>query len=315
MIPTPLVPQAGSELDDILRAAQMHLPPLSTDAANIQESARSLITTTQKARMAIAQDVVDSAPFYTRHAAVTRAKALQDELMDRAQSHLIRQLDQMQRLEEVEWKLHRGFKEGAAETEQGGSRFTRHTLQPGKWKVAETGMAHDTTLKQRIEYVGVRIKENVRNIDPMAATRRWRIRRLMRKLSAPPLSVGGSPSSSSSSVSSDAPVAWDMRQLRARLSSVTALKSTQSESAAAEARDASAAAREESAPAIQSDLVLQSSPKRMQKQTIGKDRAPTNKEPFKAGWVQTYIKAQGGRAPDWNVPIPAMENPVMVAPA
>ncbi|CBQ69644.1 conserved hypothetical protein [Sporisorium reilianum SRZ2] len=317
-LPTSLAEQARSDLDRILTAAHVDFAPISTDAAQAQNSAKTLLTTTQRARIAIAQHTVDSAPLHTTRAAVATAKALQDELMGRAQSHLVAQLDGRQGLGEVEMRLHRGFKEGAVETE--GAGFTSEVLQPGKWRVAGTRLGEDATAKQRMVYVWERIKEVLRNMDPVAATRRWRIRRLLRKLSTPPKPSPTPPLSADVDAPPPAPhdpVPWNMVQLRARLSSITALKSTQSQSAAADARDAAAAARIENAPVIQSNAVLPPkppvSPPRMQKVAMLKDRPGADGTPAERTWARTFRKTQGRQPPDWDVPIPAMP-PIAGAP-
>ncbi|GAC94747.1 myosin heavy chain [Pseudozyma hubeiensis SY62] len=285
-LPTQVSVQTSHPLEEILKAAHIELSELKDDAL-AQDAARSLIVDAQKARIAIAKHAIESGT--QAGSALVSAKKLQDELMERVQSHLVAQLDQRERLGEIEWKLHRGFKEGVVEAND--DFFTDQLLRPEKYLPSEKRLPQDADLMERLSFLLIRIRALLKDIDPVAAFRRWKIRRLLKKLSTTQTGIPALPPSVERPPASN-PAPWNMAQLRARLSSITALRSTQSQTAAAEARDASAADLIDNAPAIRSEVVLKK-PRSKAKSISRKD---AKYKPLPGGdgtkadrkWIKTY---------------------------
>lgn len=276
-LPTSLSTEVSTELDRILQAERIELPDLWKDD-DLQTSAKGLITAAQRARVAIASHVIQS-PFssLSSQESVERAAKLQDELSERIQSHVIHHLDQINELHgESEWAIHRGLQAGVAESK--GRKFTDRILRPVSPPTA------DNTLLSRVKSVW-------EQIDPFAAIRRWRIRRLLRKLSSPTSS--------------------NLDRLRARLSAVTAQKSVMAQTAAAAAEDEEAARRIEDAPVIHSNVVLDKiameAEEKAQRMAIKKKPRPMSGATagrFEPQWAKTLNR---GPKVDWsNVPIPGM---------
>ena len=297
---------SGTELDHILQAAGIELPS-PIDSARARDHARELVAMAQKARIAIAAHVIDASPTTAIDSVSIRAKKLQDELMNRIQSHLSAQLDYVGNSEVMEWDLHRGFRDGVAETK--GAWFMERVLRPEKFEAVRRG-TQDAGYRERIQIGLSRIMGVLRDLNPVAAIRRWRIRRLLNKLSTQPAHPSTPPPSGIAEASTSNPAPQNMDQLRARLSAITALKSTQLRAARADAHDASAASLIESAPVIQSDVLLdrtqdkklkeqKASPKMTYKRRPGWDGARAQRK-----WVHALNR---GPALDWtNVPIPGM---------
>ncbi|KAJ9475759.1 Myosin heavy chain [Pseudozyma hubeiensis] len=295
-LPTPVGVQTSQTLEKILKASHIELSELKDDAL-AQDAAKSLIVNAQKARIAIAKDVIESES--QAGPSLVRTKRLQDELMERVQSHLVAQLDRKESLGEIEWKLHRGFIEGVVEAN--GDLFTDQFLRPEKYLPSEKKLSQDADVKDRLRSLLVRIRALLKGIDPVAAFRRWKIRRLLKKLSTAPTGVLTMPSPMERFPASD-PAPWNMEQLRARLSSITALRSTQSQTAAAEARDASAADLIDNAPPIRSDVVLKKARfKAMSMPKAAKYMPPPGSDGTKADrkWIKTYRRV-GPPPPEWN---------------
>lgn len=272
--PSLLSQQASTELDQILRAAHVELPWLNGEDS--RASARDLMVATQKARIAIVGHVLEHT-FTTSSSAASpleRARNLQHELMERVQSHLSMQLQYLPALHErFEWELHHGFAAGVSTAKD--RKFIDSLLQQ-----TPTWPVKDPSLLARLKAVMVQL-------DPFSAFRRWRIRRLLNKISTPGSSLDN---------------------LRARLSAVTAMKHAQAQAAAAEAKDLEAARRIDHAPAIQSEIKLDKGMK------VGVGKKKFEKRPTKMttgggigreyGWVKAFNR---GPEMDWtDVPIPGM---------
>lgn len=281
--PVPL----SSELGHILSAAEIQLPSFSSligNAKEVKQAAHELITQTQKARIAIASHVLSASHPAEAPSAVKHARKLQDEFMDLVQQLLHSQLDQVRKsggkVEDLEWELHRGFATGVVKSKL--PAFTQSVLKPEK----------TTTGKGRME----KVKAALENLNPVAAIRRFRIRRVLRKMSSTPASPSISPTEN--------PIPRNVDQLRATLSSMTALHSIQSSTAAADAKDAAAAQKIESTLPIQSNVVLEKSLKKPAKMVKNKKVEPWD-EPWTGGrWTRTYQK---NRVDDWSdIPIPGM---------
>ncbi|CCF49530.1 hypothetical protein NDA11_001576 [Ustilago hordei] len=279
----------SSELNGILSASKIELPsfsPLIGNAKEVKQAAHELITQTQKARIAIASHVLSASHPAEAPSAVKHARKLQDEFMDHVQQHLNSQLDQVRKsggkVEDLEWELHRGFATGVVESKP--PAFTQSVLKPEK----------TTTDKGRME----KVKAALENLNPVAAIRRFRIRRVLRKMSSTPASPSIPPTEN--------PIPRNVDQLRATLSSMTALRSIQSSSAAADAKDAAAAQKIESTLPIQSNVVLEEPLKKPAKMVKNKKKVEPWDEIWIGGkWTSTYN--QRNRVDDWSdIPIPGM---------
>lgn len=324
----PLAASAPTQLDHILRSADISLPSLSSilgpDEATIQSQARNLVTETQRARVAIASHIVDnrsaftrakhhplSAPSRSRDSALTEAEKLQDELMARIRSRFTTLLnDNLGRVGAVEWQLHRGLRQGVADTSnQLGIKFDDKILNPDKFHPLATFDGERLDNRERLSLLFRRLKRFLKQIDPFAAIRRYRIRRLLSRLSDHHNASSASPSTAAfPSLQNSSPKNVD--QLRAQLSAITALKAVQSHTAAADAKDAHAAQKLENAPILQSDLVLDKvelPPKKMmevKKTSKGLPGGDGTRAPRR--WVYAFNQ-QGPPLMDWsNVPIPGM---------
>lgn len=303
-LPTALATQASGELDHILQAAHISLPTFpATEPLWLNRPARSLVAAAAKARIAIAAHVIDTP--HLRNAAETasaHAQRLQIQLMEKVQSHLSSQLDELRNLEEVADELHLGFGEGVTQTDS--TRFIDKVLHPEKFEPLpefKQGMDY----KEKLNVILSRFKLLLRRINPATAILRWRVRRLLRKMSIPPPQPLVPSLGEGESIRNPTP--WDMKQLTARLRSITALRSVQSESAKADAQDKHLASLIENAPVIHSDIVLEKegevkSPKKQNMvpiKLLGSDgtRAPRR-------WTHAFNR---GPPTDWNnVPIPGM---------
>ncbi|KAJ1018611.1 hypothetical protein NDA13_006302 [Ustilago tritici] len=287
-LPLPLPPTPlSSELGRILSAAEIELPPLSLidDAKEVKQAAHELITQTQKARIAIASHVLSTPHPAEAPSAVEHARKLQDELMDHVQRHLHSQLDQVRnsggKVEDLEWELRRGFATGVVESKP--PAFTQSVLKPEMM----------TTGKGRME----KAKAALENLNPVAAIRRFRIRRVLRKMSSTPVSPSILPTEN--------PIPRNVDQLRVRLSSIAALRSIQSSLAAADAMDAAAAQKIESTMPIQSDVVLEKALKKPAKMVKEEKVEPWDETLTGWKWTRTYN--QKSREDDWSdIPIPGM---------
>ena len=296
------IQQASTELDAILHAAHIEFAPLTHTTA--YDAARSLVTNTQRARIAIAHHVVTTTPLGQADLAMTlRAQDLQIELMRRVQSHLSTQLDQQTGIEGMEWDLHRGFRDGLYEAEE--KQFTKNVLQPYRFAEVEE-VAEDVRWTEKLVYMLKRIRAGLRDLNPVAAWRRWKMHRLIEKLSTPPPSSPLPPLSPGLSPVPSNPPPWNLPHLRARLSAITTLKSTQSRSAAADAHDASAAARVENA-VIHSDLVLdklrieqEAQLQKMQHKKIKHRPSETNGYRAPRTWTYTYNRHVTNHVEDWS---------------
>lgn len=297
-VPTSLIPKASTELDSILRAAHIELPSLNHDAL-VQDSAKSLVVAAQKGRIAIAEHVINTGSRNDAESALARSSALQDSWMDRVASHLTTQLDNMETVGKMEWKLHRGFREGVLETKA--DDFTARALRPEKLAPIENELSKHATMQERVLHLWARIRAMLRDADPISALRRWRIRGLLKKLSTPPKPSALPPLSLHTSPQPSVATPWDMDQLRARLSSIIALKSVQSQMAAAEAKDAFATALIEKAPVVQSSIVLHKAPVRkvlLPSKMIYKPLPGADGTRAERKWIHTYRRM--GPSSDWS---------------
>ena len=282
--PTPL----SSELDRILSAAKIELPSflsLTDDAQEGEQAAHGLITQTQKARIAIASHVLSAPHPAEAPSAVEHARKLQDELMDQVQRDLYSQLDQVSnsggKVEDLELKLYRGFATGVVESKL--PAFTQSVLKPEMM----------TTGKRKME----KVKAALENLNPVAAIRRFGIRRVLRKMSSTPVSPSILPTEN--------PIPRNVDQLAVRLSSIVALRKTQSSSAAADAKYAAAAQKIESTMPIQSNVVLEKALKKPAKMVKEEKVEPWDETLTEWKWTHTYN--QRSRVDDWSdIPIPGM---------
>ena len=217
--------------------------------------------------------------------------------MDKIERHLVGQLDSMGRVEEFEWALHRGFRDGVAQTKE--KLFAERIMRPEHF-VPLQKLPNDASLVERVKYLLDRIRKILKDVDPVSAIRRWRIRRVLRKLSKPPTTK-----TSTTEVGNGVPLNID--QLRNRLSAITALRSTQSITAAAEAEDVAAAKMIEDAPVIESEVKLDKKLLEEEKVKVVERKKLLEGADGKRGrrrWV--YALHKGGPV-DWsNTPIPGM---------
>jgi hypothetical protein len=305
--------RAGRELEQVLREAQIDFPLLElshTAPSGVRTSANELMASVQRARIAIAQHVSG-----IRHgadeSAVDHARRLQEELMRRVETHYSAQLQGVA-VDKVEWQLHRGLADGVSASKQ--PHFVQNILRPAP-ELSELIRAQDET---RFGFELRRLQAVLKRINPVSAYKRWKTRRLLAQISSAPVKkaqVGTKAQSGTKSQvgTNGSPTPWNIDLLRARLSSITALRSTQVASEASLAEAEAAAQRLETVAPIKSDLKLDKPP--LPKKTKPK-KIKTIKRP---GWdgvkaPRRWAKTMHRVAPvdSWDdIPIPGM-NPVPV---
>ncbi|SNX86931.1 uncharacterized protein MEPE_05640 [Melanopsichium pennsylvanicum] len=241
--------QASAELDRILQAAHVELPSI-TEGDVVHDQARSLIAEAGKARYAIAAYVSNSPIPKEAGTASSWARELQAELMDRIGSQFSGHLDKMKKVEDE--KLYRGIGDGVLKTKS--VLFAEQVLQPNKKPIER--VAEDADYRERLRVLRMRIKAALGNFDPIAALRRWKIKRLLGKMSVETVHSSTPRSSFGGSVGSRDLSPKNIDELGARLAAIVALKKTQKETAAEEAKDVEAAQLLEKAPVIHSDVML-----------------------------------------------------------
>ncbi len=301
--------KAGRELEQVLQKAQIEFPLLElshTAPSGVRTSANELMASVQRARIAIAQHVTS-----IRHgadgSAVDHARRLQDELMRRVETHYSAQL-QGAAVDKVEWQLHRGLADGVSASKQ--PHFVQNILRPAP-ELSELIRAQDET---RFSFELRRLQAVLKRINPVSAYKRWRTRRLLAQISSEPgkkVQVGAKAQVGMNG----GPTPWNIDMLRARLSSITALRSTQVASEASLAEAEAAAQRIETAAPIKSDLKLDKPP--LPKKTKAK-KMKTIKLP---GWdgvkaPRRWAKTMHRVAPvdSWDdIPIPGMTPVPVVA--
>lgn len=291
---------AAKDLDRILSLSDIEFPGFTDAVAEhpaMQERARELMVATQKARTAIAAHIVDSS--LPHKLAKARANALQAELMKRVQTHFAAQLSGLEKVEDFEWDLHRGLTDGAVETNKRNKRLPERGQRLARVPTRSDVHPDDTAT------IGDRqsgFRKMLSQLNLIRALRRWKIQRLLSKLSRPSTVAAGN-----SQVMADAGP-QNMEQLRASLSSLTATKSSQSRTAAAESRDAAAADRIANAPLILSDVNLDLVRPKQRKKAVPKmpEKLPGwDGTPEPRRWADKFDK---GPEDSWtNMPIPGME--------